>query len=85
MRERKKSIITKEQKNMTGEIAEIKLHLFDNGMFVECEDTGDGKFIIKGDLRPLVDLINEVSNTMSGVFQITEEERKEIAEYARNR
>ena len=54
-------------------------------MFVECEDTGDGKFIIKGDLRPLVDLINEVSNTMSGVFQITEEERKEIAEYARNR
>lgn len=66
---------------MTGEIAEIKLHLYDNGMFVECEDTGDGKFIVKGDLTQLVDLINDVSNTLSGVFQITEEERKEIEEY----
>lgn len=66
---------------MTGEIAEIKLHLYDNGMFVECEDTGDGKFIVKGDLTQLVDLINDVSNTLSGVFQIAEEQRKEIEEY----
>ncbi len=64
---------------MTGEIAEIKIHLFENGMFVECEDTGDGRFIPKHDLKPLVDLINEVESSLTGVFTLTEYGKQYLA------
>lgn len=47
---------------MKGEIATITIHLFPNGMYVESEDTGDGKFIPEGDIQPLIDFINEVQD-----------------------
>lgn len=59
MREKKKSIITtKTTKIMLGEIAEIKIHLYKNGMVCECDDTGDGEMIVGYDLNKLAEFIN---------------------------
>lgn len=46
---------------MRGQLAEISIHLFPNGMYVECEETDDAKFIPQGDIQPLIDFINDVS------------------------
>ena len=44
---------------MRGEMAIINIHLFPNGMYVECEDIDDAKFIPEGDIQPLIDFINK--------------------------
>lgn len=68
---------------MNGEIATIQLHLFPNGMYVECEETEDGKFIPAGDIRPLLEFINDVQDVCDpdATFTITEKGEKRLGEY----
>lgn len=65
---------------MRGELAEISIHLFSNGMYVECEEIDDAKFIPAGDLQPLVDFINEVSSFTdpNARFTITEKGKMHV-------
>lgn len=70
---------------MKGEIATIQLHLFLNGMYVECEDTDDGEFIPIGNMKPLCEFINKVqeecdpdatySLTEKGLRMLNQEEK----------
>lgn len=63
---------------MNGEIAVISIHLFPNGMYVECEDTGTGGFIPAGDGNVLCDFINDVQSVCDpdARFEITDKGRE---------
>ncbi len=67
---------------MNGETALIKIHLFPNGMYVECEALEDGKFIPLGDAKPLLDFINDVQEFYDPdtVFMLTEKGKKMLEE-----
>ncbi len=71
---------------MRGELAEISIHLFPNGMYVECEEIDDAKFIPQGDIQPLVDFINEVSafTDPNATFQITGKGREHVKKLNNN-
>lgn len=71
---------------MRGQLAEISIHLFPNGMYVECEEIDDAKFIPQGDIEPLVDFINEVSalTDPDATFQITEKGREHVEKLNNN-
>lgn len=59
---------------MNGEIATIQLHLFPNGIYAECEDTEDGKFIPAGDGNALCEFVNKVQDICdpNATFTLTE-------------
>lgn len=67
---------------MRGEMATINIHLFPNGMYVECEDIDDAKFIPEGDIQPLIDFINEVSDFTdpNARFALTEKGKQKVKE-----
>jgi hypothetical protein len=66
---------------MTGENTTAIFHFFDNGIYVECEDLGIGKFVTKGDGNAIMDIINSIDDVTdsSTVFKLTEKGKK-IAE-----
>lgn len=66
---------------MTGENITAIFHFFDNGIYVECEDLGIGKFVTKGDGNAIMDIINSIDDVTdsSAVFKLTEKGKK-IAE-----
>ena len=59
---------------MTGENASAKLHFFDNGIFIECNELGIGKFINQGDASGLMEVINDidVSTNNNTVFTLND-------------
>ena len=67
---------------MRGEMATVNIHLFPNGMYVECDDIDDAKFIPEGDIQPLIDFINEVSGLTdpNARFALTEKGKQKIKE-----
>lgn len=65
---------------MKGELAEIKLHLFPNGMYVECDDIDDAEFIPECNIQPLVDFINDAQALTSPDtrFTLTEKGKQHL-------
>lgn len=59
---------------MTGENTTAVFHFFDNGIYIECEDLGIGKFVTKGNGNAIMDILNSIDDVTnsSTTFTLTE-------------
>ena len=66
---------------MTGENTTAVFHFFDNGIYIECEDLGIGKFVTKGNGNAIMDILNSIDDvTNSSTTFVLTKKGKKIAE-----